>query len=169
MNAPQIHPGEICLIMATRGRPECWRRSLPSLKANTAQKDKVSLWLYVDEDDAVTRKAIDSGALSDAGVAVALALSARRHRVSVKPSISLAQFRSHGGNLHGHRLDDALFRHAGLGRYRPRCRHKISRRHFSGRVPSIRCHRDTCTYPIFGLALAGNTPAHFPRPFSVLV
>ena len=41
-----------------------------SLKSNTTQKDKVSVWLYVDEDDTLTRQAIESGALSNAGVAL---------------------------------------------------------------------------------------------------
>jgi hypothetical protein len=68
MNAPQIHPGEICLIMATRGRPQMLAEVFSALKAHTVQKEKVSLWLYVDEDDAITRKAIAAGSLSDAGV-----------------------------------------------------------------------------------------------------
>jgi len=68
MSAPQIHPGEICLIMATRGRPESLAQVFAALKTNTAQKEKVSLWLYVDADDSVTRKAIDDGRLSDPGI-----------------------------------------------------------------------------------------------------
>jgi hypothetical protein len=68
MNASQIHRGEICLIMATRGRPQMLAIVFAALKAHTIQKEKVSLWLYVDEDDAVTRKAIADGSLSDAGV-----------------------------------------------------------------------------------------------------
>ena len=70
MNDSQIHRGEIWLIMATRGRPEMLAGVFASLKANTAQKDKTSLWIYVDEDDSVTRKAIDSGLLNDAGIRV---------------------------------------------------------------------------------------------------
>ena len=68
MSALQIHPGEICLIMATRGRPEMLAEVFTALKTHTAQKNKVSLWLYVDEDDFVTRQAIDTERLSDAGV-----------------------------------------------------------------------------------------------------
>lgn len=68
MNAAQIHRGEICLIMATRGRPQMLAIVFAALKQHTAQKEKVSLWLYVDEDDTVTRKAIADGTLSDAGV-----------------------------------------------------------------------------------------------------
>ncbi|HEY4952190.1 MAG TPA: hypothetical protein VII71_02245 [Verrucomicrobiae bacterium] len=56
--------------MATRGRPESLAEVFAALKANTAQKEKVSLWLYVDADDTVTRKAIDSGRLNDAGVGI---------------------------------------------------------------------------------------------------
>jgi len=68
MNPAQIHRGEICLIMATRGRPQMLAEVFTALKQHTAQKEKVSLWLYVDEDDAITRKAIADGSLSDAGV-----------------------------------------------------------------------------------------------------
>jgi hypothetical protein len=68
MNPAQIHRGEICLIMATRGRPHMLAEVFTALKQHTVQKEKVSLWLYVDEDDAITRKAIADGSLSDAGV-----------------------------------------------------------------------------------------------------
>jgi hypothetical protein len=68
MNSAQIHRGEICLIMATRGRPQMLAEVFSALKQHTIQKEKVSLWLYVDEDDAITRKAITDDSLSDAGV-----------------------------------------------------------------------------------------------------
>lgn len=68
MNPAQIHRGEICLIMATRGRPHMLADVFAALKQHTVQKEKVSLWLYVDEDDAVTRKAIADDTLNDAGV-----------------------------------------------------------------------------------------------------
>jgi len=68
MSATAIHPGEICLIMATRGRPELLAEVFRALKTHTVQKEKVLLWLYVDEDDAVTRQAITEGRLDDAGV-----------------------------------------------------------------------------------------------------
>jgi hypothetical protein len=54
--------------MATRGRPHMLAEVFTALKQHTVQKEKVSLWLYVDEDDAITRKAIADGSLSDAGV-----------------------------------------------------------------------------------------------------
>jgi hypothetical protein len=40
MNASQIHPGEICLIMATRGRPEMLAEVFAALKTHTAKKRK---------------------------------------------------------------------------------------------------------------------------------
>jgi len=70
MSTPPIKRGEICLILATRGRPESLAQVFTALMTTTAQKDKVSLWIYVDEDDALTRQVIDSGALSDAGVRI---------------------------------------------------------------------------------------------------
>jgi hypothetical protein len=55
----RIRQGEIAILLATRGRPEMLREVLVSLQANTAQKDKVSLWLYIDEDDQVTLQAVE--------------------------------------------------------------------------------------------------------------
>lgn len=70
MSARQIHPGEICLIMATRGRPKSLAEVFAALKTNTIQKEKVSLWLYVDEDDSVTREAIAEGKLNDVEIKI---------------------------------------------------------------------------------------------------
>ena len=56
-----IRIGEISILMATRGRPEMLAEEIGTLKANTVQKDKVKLWIYVDDDDDVTRQAIDAG------------------------------------------------------------------------------------------------------------
>jgi hypothetical protein len=41
-----------------------------SLRTSTARKDRVSLWLYVDDDDDVTRAAIEKGAFPDPGFPV---------------------------------------------------------------------------------------------------
>jgi len=51
--------------MATRARPEMLAEELATLKANTAQKDKLAVWLYVDDDDEITRKAVDGGRFKD--------------------------------------------------------------------------------------------------------
>jgi hypothetical protein len=68
--ASHIRTGEISILLATRGRPELLAQSIAALKATTAQKDKTVLWVYVDEDDEVTRKAIDSGSMPDPGLKV---------------------------------------------------------------------------------------------------
>jgi hypothetical protein len=60
-----IRSGEICILMATRARPEMLAEELATLKANTRQKDKLAVWLYVDDDDEITRKAVESGRFAD--------------------------------------------------------------------------------------------------------
>lgn len=71
-NQPRLDPvsagirrGEISILMATRARPQMLAEELATLKANTAQKDKLAVWLYVDDDDEVTRKAIEDGRFAD--------------------------------------------------------------------------------------------------------
>ncbi len=56
----RITPGQVSILIATRGRPELLAEVFASLQANTRRKDKSSLWLYVDEDDEVTRRAIEA-------------------------------------------------------------------------------------------------------------
>ncbi len=64
----EIRPGEISILCATRGRPEMLGESFASLKVHTVQKDKTHLWIYVDEDDEVTRQAIAAGTIPDPGL-----------------------------------------------------------------------------------------------------
>jgi len=56
-----VRAGEISILMATRARPEMLAEELATLKTNTRQKEKLAVWLYVDDDDEVTRKAVDGG------------------------------------------------------------------------------------------------------------
>lgn len=67
---PKIKHGEIAILLSTRGRPEKLLEVFHSLRATTAQKDKVALWLYVDDDDSVTRSAIDGGKFPELGFPV---------------------------------------------------------------------------------------------------
>lgn len=62
-----IRSGEISILMATRGRPDMLAEEISTLKENTARKDKIALWIYVDNDDQVTRSAIDGGKFGDPG------------------------------------------------------------------------------------------------------
>jgi hypothetical protein len=66
----KIKRGHIAILLNTRGRPEMLLEVFTSLKATTACKDKVALWLYVDDDDRVTRQAIDQGKFPDLGFPV---------------------------------------------------------------------------------------------------
>jgi hypothetical protein len=67
---PSIRKGELCVILATRGRPELLCEMFESLRANTARKDLTSVWLYIDEDDQVTREAIEKKIFPDPGMPV---------------------------------------------------------------------------------------------------
>lgn len=53
MNVPRV-----TVLIVTRGRPKMLAEVFASLAANTSRKDFACLWLYVDEDDTVTRDAI---------------------------------------------------------------------------------------------------------------
>ncbi len=65
-----IRTGEISILCATRGRPEMLGESFQSLRASTVRKEKTHLWIYVDEDDEVTRKAIEAKTIPDPGLPV---------------------------------------------------------------------------------------------------
>lgn len=67
---PEIKRGEIAILLSTRGRPEKLLEVFDSLRDSTVRKDKVALWLYVDEDDAVTRGAIDGKKFPELGFPV---------------------------------------------------------------------------------------------------
>ena len=62
-----IKKGEICILLATRARPQMLAEELTTLKANTVQKDKTMLLVYVDDDDTITRSAIDTKQFPDPG------------------------------------------------------------------------------------------------------
>ncbi len=66
----KIRRGDIALLLNTRGRPEKLVEVFDSLRLTTRQKDKVSLWLCVDDDDDLTRSAIDGGKFCDPGFQV---------------------------------------------------------------------------------------------------
>lgn len=70
VDASQIQPGLVTIVMATRGRPGSVAEVFQSLRETTAKKDRVSIWLYVDDDDAVTIEAINKKQFPDPGFPV---------------------------------------------------------------------------------------------------
>jgi hypothetical protein len=62
-----IRTGEISILMATRGRPEMLAEEIGTLKQNTVNKDKVKLWIYVDDDDQIMHEAIAAKKFPDPG------------------------------------------------------------------------------------------------------
>ena len=69
-SAAAIQKGEIVIVLATRGRPDFLVDAFNSLRETTARKDLTSLWIYVDDDDVATRRAIEKKSLPDPGLAV---------------------------------------------------------------------------------------------------
>jgi hypothetical protein len=164
MSAPQINPGEICLIMATRGRPESLAQVFAALKASTAQKEKVSLWLYVDEDDTVTRKAIDDGQLSDAGVQLHWHIGPQTAGLC---ETQHTLWRNSGGTAEIYMVlaDDICFGTPGWDNLIRETSAKFPDAIFLA-CPHDPMTADTCTYPIFGWrwleTLQHIFPGHFP-------
>jgi hypothetical protein len=164
MNAPQIHPGEICLIMATRGRPESLAQVFAALKATTAQPEKVSLWLYVDADDAVTRKAIDDGRLSGAGVQLHWHIGPQTAGLC---ETQHTLWRNSGGTAEIYMVlaDDICFGTPGWDNLIRETSAKFPDGIFLA-CPHDPMTADTCTYPIFGWrwleTLQHIFPGHFP-------
>jgi hypothetical protein len=164
MSALQIHSGEICIIMATRGRPEMLAEVFASLKTNTAQKDKVSIWLYVDVDDAATRAAIDAGKLSDAGVKINWHFGSQTAGLC-ETQQTLWQASGRTAELYFITVDDARFDTPGWDDII-----RDASKKFPGGIflacPHDPATTDTCTYPIFGWrwleTLQWIFPGHFP-------
>jgi hypothetical protein len=53
-----VKSGEICILMASRGRPAMLAEELSTLHANTVRKDNTVVWIYVDDDDQITLEAL---------------------------------------------------------------------------------------------------------------
>jgi hypothetical protein len=60
----------VSVLIVTRARPAMLAEVFASLALNTARKDATDLWLYVDEDDTVTRNAITKKEFPDPGIPV---------------------------------------------------------------------------------------------------
>ena len=164
MSAPQIQRGEICLLLATRARPEMLAEVFASLKTSTAKKELVTLWLYVDADDAVTRAAIDSGKLGDAGVRV------HWHFGGQTPGLGEAQrllwlATPRTAEIYMVTCDDALFSTHGWDEVLRQAGAKYPDGIFLA-SPHDPMTADTCTYPTFGWrwlkALQTIFGGHFP-------
>jgi len=164
--APQstIRPGEISLIMATRGRPEMLADVFASLKANTARPELASFWIYVDQDDAVTRKAIDGGALGDAGLRVHWHIGPQTAGLC-ETQHTLWQNSGRASEIYMITCDDVRFNTPGWDNIIRDAAAKFPDGIFLA-APFDPATADTCTYPIFGWrwleTLQHIFPGHFP-------
>jgi hypothetical protein len=85
------NPCNLAVLLATRGRPEMLAQVFASLAANTTRKDQTALWLYVDEDDTITRDAIAKKQFPDTGFLVHWHIGPRIGNVAETFNILLQQ------------------------------------------------------------------------------
>ncbi|MBU6409003.1 MAG: hypothetical protein KGR98_01320 [Verrucomicrobia bacterium] len=167
MNPPHIRAGEICLIMATRGRPQMLAEVFAALRATTARPDGVSLWLYVDEDDTATRRAMDGGALAQAGARIHWHIGPQTGGLC---ETQHALWRESGRTAEIYMVlaDDICFLTKGWDDILRDTARKFPDGVFLA-CPYDPTTADTCTYPIFGWrwleTLGRMFPGYFPYWF----
>jgi hypothetical protein len=150
--------------MATRGRSESLAQVFAALKTTIVQPEKVSLWLYVDEDDTATRKAIDDGQLSDAGVQLHWHIGPQTAGLCETQRML---WRNSGGTAEIYMVlaDDICFGTPGWDNLIRETSTKFPNGIFLA-CPHDPMTADTCTYPIFGWrwleTLQHIFPGHFP-------
>jgi hypothetical protein len=160
----QINRGEISILIATRARPEILAEVFTSLKTNTARKDKTSLWLYVDEDDQVTRRAIEEKRLPELDMPVHWHFGPQTASLGETHEVLWAAS-GRSSEVYMVSVDDARFDTAGWD--------EITRDAFARypdgillAFPHDPMTADTATYPIFGwrwlTILRRFFPGYFP-------
>jgi hypothetical protein len=121
---------------------------LPPSKHTPQKKEKVSLWLYVDEDDLITRKAIDSGVLKDAGVRMHWHFGEQTSGLGEMQQI-LWQISGRTAEIYMVLGDDVRFDTPGWDNILREVAVKFPDGIFLA-SPHDPMTADTCTYPVFG-------------------
>ena len=160
---PAIRRGEISILLGTRGRPEMLAEVFGSLQRNTSLKDKVAIWLYVDEDDSVTRQAIERKTLPEPGVGLHWHIGPQVGGLGEMHQI-LWQASGRASEIYMVSVDDARFDTPGWD--------EIVRKQFveypDGVVlafPHDPMTADVATYPIFGWKWIATLGCLFPGYF----
>ena len=104
----QNRDGQLCILLATRGRPEMLAQVFASLATNTVRKDKTSVWLYVDEDDQITRQAIEQGRFPDPGLHLHWHISRRTGNIGEAFDLLIAA-EGNASQMYMTAVDDARF------------------------------------------------------------
>jgi tetratricopeptide (TPR) repeat protein len=159
----QIVDGHISILIATRARPEMLSEVFESLKANTQRKDQTALWLYVDEDDQVTRQAIEGKKFPDPGFPVHWHIGPQTASLG-ETHEALWQASSRASAIYMVSVDDARFDTPGWD--------EILRKAFAAypdgvllAFPHDPMTADTATYPIFGWRWLATLQRFFPGYF----
>jgi len=163
LDKSRVRDGEISILMATRARPIMLAEVFSSLKTNTTRKDKVALWLYVDEDDHVTRQAIEQNVFPDVGFPVHWHIGQQTAGLGDTHEV-LWQASGRVSQIYMISVDDARFDTTGWD--------EITRRQFADypdgvllAFPHDPMTADTATYPIFGWGWLETLQQIFPGYF----
>ncbi len=163
LNKNRIREGEISILMATRARPAMLAEVFASLKTNTTRKDKAALWLYVDEDDHVTRQAIEKKEFPDVGFPVHWHIGPQTPGLGDTHHV-LWEASGRTSEIYMISVDDARFDTASWD--------EITRQKFSEypdgvllAFPHDPMTADTATYPIFGWGWLETLQKIFPGYF----
>ena len=134
-----------------------------SIAAQTARKDKVSMWVYVDEDDQVTRRAIDGGELNHAGIEVHWHYGGQ---TSSFGEMQLILWRLVRGQSEAYMImaDDICFGTFGWDECIRTAAAQFPDGIFLG-SPHDPMTADTCTYPVFGARWLETMEQIFPNHF----
>lgn len=74
---PIDNPQHISVLISTRGRPESLKNVFDSLEETTRDKNSLDVWVYVDDDDVVTRKCIGGDLFGNYGFEINWVLGKR--------------------------------------------------------------------------------------------
>ena len=147
---------------------KCSRKSLPRSKPTPRKRKKFRSGFTWTRTMPSRARPLTTARLSDAGVQLHWHIGAQTSGLCEMQSHFLAGLPGARRKFTWSSADDVRFDTPGWDNVLPRSRGEISRRHFS-RQPARPDDGGHLHLSDFRLALAGNAPAAFLRPFSVLV
>ncbi len=74
---PINNPQHISILLPTRGRPEYLTNVFGSIEETTKDKNSIDVWVYVDDDDVITRKYINDDLFGNYGFEITWFLGKR--------------------------------------------------------------------------------------------
>jgi tetratricopeptide (TPR) repeat protein len=109
MGKPIDNPEHISLLLPTRGRPGPLKKVFDSLEANTLDKRLIDVWVYVDEDDELTRAFIHAQGGTKYGFDINWIVGERLHGGSARLANELWQKCTTNAGIYMGIADDYIF------------------------------------------------------------